>query len=116
MQGKQLVMLRLVKPYTATAAAAAAATAPLPPHGPGERVLPFEVGVAQGVLEALAAAGAAGLSSEELQSRFHLSAKLMAQLLVTLKPAFKVRSDTESAPAGDAGRLSSEELQGRFHL
>ena len=86
-------MLRLVKPYTT--APVQAATPVMPALRPGEQVLPFDVSLAQGVLEAIAASGDAGISSEALQSRFHLSAKLMAMILVTLKPTFKVCMRTQ---------------------
>jgi hypothetical protein len=81
-------MLRLVKHYKAPPATS---RTEWPEHGPGECVLPFDVSLQQGILEALVASGARGMSSEEVQSRFSLSSKLMALVLVSLKAGFKVR-------------------------
>lgn len=81
-------MLRLVKHYEAPSATP---RCEWPEHGPGECVLPFDVSLQQGILEALVASGARGMSSEELQARFSLSSKLMALVLVPLKAGFRVR-------------------------
>jgi hypothetical protein len=46
MQGQQVAMLQLVKPYTAEVRADAAGPS-WPPRGPGEGMLPFDVSLTQ---------------------------------------------------------------------
>ena len=78
--------------------------------GRGETVLPFDVGLPQAIVEAIAASGERGLSSEELAATFHTTSKLLAMLLRSLTAQFKVRSSRGSLPRQNVGvryRLSS---------
>lgn len=87
-QGQPLAMLQLLKAYETNAAPP---NKPVwPPHGPGESVLPFDVSLPQGVTEAIVASGERGLSSEEIAATFHLTSKLLSQVLRTLTVQFKV--------------------------
>ena len=89
------MMLKLLKPFPADGGGAGGGgggdAAPLwPAAAPGEGVLPFEVSLERAILEALAAAGGVGASTEELQGHFCVASKLMGKVLQRLKALFKV--------------------------
>jgi hypothetical protein len=62
----------------------------------------------QGILEAIAASGDRGLSSEELQERFSMTSKLMAKELQVMKAQFRVRRDSSGHTRQSRSRSSSD--------